>query len=91
MGRQLMKHTQVCITLSVNVQVRRGHDTRLVTLPLLPLTTLFFWLWAIRETVFRIGFELASIADDLYQALTFTGKVAAITFNALAFGLGVTL
>ena len=82
-----MTSTQVACHLSLNFVVSEGGNARLVTLPLLPLTGLFFMLWSMRQAVDRFTFELATLADELKLSVIFTAKLIVIGVNALAFGL----
>ena len=90
MSRAIIQSTQLAVSLSLNIQVQNEHDTRLVTLPLVQLTTLFFWLWTVRQIVTRFRFELILLVRDITDTLDLTGKVFVIGLNSLAFGFGVT-
>ena len=89
MIRQLMKSTQICVTLALNVQVQHHNETRLMALPLIQITWLVFVLWSFWESIFRLRSELSLFVNDLKAAVMFTGKVLTIGLNSLAFGLGV--
>jgi hypothetical protein len=91
MAKQLMTSTQVACHLSLNITVNDNGNTQLVTLPLLPLTTIFFALWALRQTLDTAIIEAVLLADEFKAALTPAFNVAAIIFKSVAFGLGVPL
>ena len=91
MAKHLMTSTQVVCHLSLNITVNDNGRTQLVTMPLLPLTTIFFALWAVRQTVNTAIYELVLMADDFKALVTPAFKVAAILINSVAFGLGVPL
>ena len=82
-----MKSTQVYVMLALNVQIQNENDTRLMTLPLVPLTTLFFALWSIRQSWNRFWFELAMMVDNLTSRLSVVCKVVSIGFTSLVWGM----
>jgi hypothetical protein len=43
--RRIMLQTTVAIFLSINVHVSHDQTHRLLTIPILPLTTLLAWAW----------------------------------------------
>lgn len=90
MNRAIMKHTQIAVTLAINVQVKHNGQDRLETWPLLSLNLFLLVFWQLRQAVNRVGYRLAALASDITHALDVTGKLLAIGFNALAYGLGAT-
>ena len=91
MSRAIIHSTQVCVTLALNIQVQHNHEARLMSLPLVPVTPLFFTLLSVGQSWSRFRFEVATLAADSQEAIGFAGKVLTIGFKALAFGLGVSL
>jgi len=89
MSRVIVQSTQIAVSLSLNIQVQNENDTHLMTLRLVPLTTLFFALWSIRQSWSRFWFELAMMIDDIIGRLSIAGKVVSIGFNSLVWGMGL--
>jgi hypothetical protein len=91
MSRAMLKHTQVAVTLAINVTIHRNRHAEWMILPLLHLTTLFMLVWQAAGTTYRIVAQVTALARDIEQAATFTITVIVIGVKALAFGLGVRL
>ena len=91
MNRQLMRQTQVMVNLSLNVITKTNGQEQLVTMNLIRLTTLIFWLWSIRQGITRHLHTLSLLLGEVRHTLNVSGTVFAISVNSLAFGLGVSL
>ena len=75
--------------LAVNIIVE--DDTGLLAFSIAFATGLFRLFWQVSQWVSATSYELSASISDVKAALDFTGKVFAIGFNALAYGLGVNL
>ncbi len=75
--------------LAVNVIIE--DDTGVLAFSILLVTSLFAHLWRASQFVIATKRELSLLIIDLKTALDFTAKVFVISFNSLAYGLGVTL
>lgn len=84
-----LMQTQVAVTLSLNVVTTTDQETQLLTLPLVQLTTLIVWVWAIWQTAYDLGSEALLLASDVAATIDVATKVISIGCKALAFGLGV--
>ncbi len=83
-----MASTQVGVTLALNVIIDDDDTGRYsIVYPLLALTRLMMLFWSIRQTVNQVIFTLGSLAQDLKNSVT--GKVFAIGFNSIAWGVGL--
>ncbi len=91
MKRQLMHSTQCRVDLALNIISRRNGKEQLVTLNLIALTGLIFWLWTVVQTVNRLHSEGLLVVHDISQTASIIGKLVMIGFNVLAFGVGVKL
>ena len=87
----IMRSTQIGVNLSLNIQVRHDNDAQLLTFNLIRLTTLCFWLWSSWQTLNHFRFEFSILVNDFTDAIIFVGKIFAIGFSALAYGVGVSL
>lgn len=83
--RSLTPHQQTRIAVNVIIE----DDTGMLAFSILFATRLFTLLWQASRFVSAVRHELRAITSDLAAALVFTAKVLAISFNALAFGLGM--
>lgn len=75
--------------LAVNIIIE--DDTGILVYSLLYITTLFTLFKQISRMVSTVSNELSFLVTDYKSALNFTVKVLAISFNSLAYGLGVRL
>ena len=86
-----LTHTQQAYILSLNIVTQDDTGLRLAVLPLLSLTWLIMAIWSTRQSWSRFRFRLAMLAQDIQETMTITGTLLTIGFNALAFGMGVSL
>jgi hypothetical protein len=86
-----LMHTQIAVTLSLNIVTKTEDGIRLMTLPLVQLTRLILWFWTVWQIVNDLGFECVVIINDLTEVIILAVKITMITLNTLAFGLGVKL
>jgi hypothetical protein len=90
------------VSLSLVIVTKTDNDNRLATYPLVRLTALLFWLWAIRQNVDRIvdqalltleriltGIQL--LFARFLTGIQFTITLLSIGFTSLAWGMGVRL
>jgi hypothetical protein len=80
MSYQLMTQTQVSYHLSI-VAVQNGDDTRIGIVPLLQLTSLFFFLWQVTRIVSSIRLDLATATDDILYLLDSLKMAASVYLN----------
>jgi hypothetical protein len=66
-------------------------DTGTLAFSILLIIKLFKFFWQAGHLIARVYQEGTVLVSDIKAALSFTGKVLAIGFNALAYGLGVQL
>ena len=81
----LQQQTRIAVKIIIE------DETGVLAFSILWVTGLFTLLWRISRLVAAFRDELSSLAGDLVTALDFTAKVLAISFTALAFGLGLKL
>jgi hypothetical protein len=75
----------------IAVQIIIEDDTGLLLFSVSVVTRLFSLLWQASQAVASVWTVCSTWLSDLAAALAFTGKVLVISWNALAFGLGVKL
>ena len=75
----------------IAIQVVIEDDTGVLIFSILVVTRLLALLYRISRFVVSVLNEGLLLANDVRAALSFTNKVLAISLNALAYGLGVTL
>lgn len=87
--RKLTLRQQIEYHLSL-VQVIIDDDNRrsFYAVSLLPLTAAVGAMWPVSEWVLSGVAGLSALVSDLAGAVTVTGKLLMIGFNALAYGLG---
>ena len=86
MSTELMRATQVSITISV--QVITDRETEWLTFIFFLLTP-FLFLWRAQQSLNRLGRQLVILIEDMKDFFAFMSKVVIITLKAFAFGLGV--
>lgn len=80
----LMKHTQVMVSLSLNVVTRRAGRERLVTWNLVRLTAFMFWLWSLMQVAYGLVEHFLSFCERVYVGYL----VINILFNSIIFAVG---
>lgn len=91
MKHRLMRHTTVAAFLSINIQVEHQGQVRLLTWPVLPLTT-WVWLWWQFHTMNdRIEMTIDRWVTSLQQRWSVWMTVTRIGINAILFGLDIAV
>lgn len=82
----VLQSKQVSANLSI-VVTTQDDKLRLFVIPLLSLTTLFFWFWRLTEIVQIIGIGYRILTEQLIYTLEVWFKVTSIVFNSLGYGI----
>jgi hypothetical protein len=86
-----MLSTQLAVILALNIQVQNGNEARLLMIPLLVFTGLFYRLWSAKRVVARWQFQFAGLARDIEASVSFICSVFIIGVKSVAFGVGVAI
>lgn len=78
MSRAIVHSTQIGVTLSLNIIAATDGDTRLLTFPLIRLTSLVFCLWTLWQKAGRFWLELMAWYAALLALVEALGMVARI-------------
>ena len=89
--RPTLLHTTIAVFLSINVQVERGGQAWLYSLPLLPLTTWLAAWWYLRSTVRRLNRTIRATLADISDSLAIWLAVTNVGIKSVLFGIGVAL
>ncbi len=89
MSRIIFTATQIAYHLSLTIIVKKDDETVGMTIPLLPVTTLFFIAWQVRQLITRAQGILNIFITAWQTRLNIVLKVSAIFCKATAYGLGV--
>lgn len=96
MSKALIEQTQVNACLTLTIVAKNDNDTQFVTLPILELTTLLFWLWSFWETVSRLWLDLTELVNamgELLEAAQMVIKIyqmwGSVFISSLRYGIGV--
>ncbi len=81
----------LCHQTRLAVKVVIEDDTGMLAFSIVLATRLFTLFWQASRFAAAASYEVSALVSDLKAALDFTAKVLVIGFNALAYGLGVTL
>lgn len=88
MSKAILSSTQINVAFSIQIDSNR--ETDLINLLTL-LCQLLISFWRVGAVVYQAGYNLATLASDIKEAITFHLKVLSIGFTSLAFGMGVRL
>jgi hypothetical protein len=86
-SQSLTLHHQTRLVVNVIIE----DDTGALAYSILLITTLFTLLRQVSRFMATTKCELSLLVTDLKAACDFTTKVLAIGFNALTYGLGITI
>lgn len=89
--QRIMLQTTVAIFLSINIHVSRDQTDRLLTIPILPLTTLLAWSWSLTETAIRLVEPLNRKLNSFQQRLSVGLILLIIGCRSVLYGAGVRL
>lgn len=78
MSYQLMTQTQVSYSLALTRTVKSNDDMDLSILPLVQLTTFFFWLWSFFQTLNQFYLSALEWSDAISQLLTAVDMVTKV-------------
>ncbi len=89
MNRMVFTATQIAYHLSLTMIVRKDEEVAGMTIPLLPVTTLFFIVWQIRQLATRLQDTWQTGITAWRVRLTIALKLSVIFCKATAYGVGV--
>ncbi len=89
MNRMVFTATQIAYHLALTITVKNDDEVAGVMIPLLPVTTLFFIAWQIRQLATRLQETWQTGITAWRVRLTIALKLSAIFCKATAYGLGV--
>lgn len=89
--RRMMLQTTVTIFLSINVHMTRDRTNRLLTIPILPLTTLLAWSWSLMDAAIRLLEQIDRKPNGFQQGLSVGLILLVIGCRSVLYGAGVRL
>lgn len=89
--RRMMLQTTVAIFLSINVHVSRDQTNQLLTIPILPLTTLLAWRWSLMRSASGLMENMSQQWTNFQQQLTVGLILMTIGYRSILYGVGVKL